>query len=137
MTPATNLALSFFIYTFFANLIPTSVATDPTNATQSYIEHVFCQPTDTWIGPVWPPDIYEQCNQLLDIFKQDQPETQDKDGPPYEFLPVGLDPHPEHLPLVRTPWKLSYGMSPFQLGMTSSGNPLGGFRFPCQCAATC
>ena len=137
MITATNLALSFFIHTFFANLIPTSVATDPTNSTQYNIPHVFCQATDAWIRPVWPLEAYQQCSQILERFRQDEPETQDKDGPAHEFLPVGQDPDPGHLPLVRIPWKLRHGMSPFQLGITLSGNLLGGFRFHCRCAATC
>lgn len=103
-----HLLLSLFTPLFIIPTLAISLPNAVVNASNPLNPITLCVTNPDWTQPSWPIDIQTQCQELINILVQTEPEILIS-SQIHEFLPENM--RPSLSSFVRTPWKLSHGMS--------------------------
>ena len=103
-----SFAMTFMLHSFLAQFV---IAVPGATSANDLIRT--CNSSVNWVTPLWPANILQYCQEVMDIFEVREPEVHSISAPAHEFLPVGMAQRPYEgriLEPVRTPWKISSGL---------------------------
>ena len=103
-----SFAMTFMFHLFLAQFV---IAVPGATSANDLIRT--CNSSVNWVTPLWPANILQYCQEVMDIFEVREPEVHSISAPAHEFLPVGMAQRPYEgriLEPVRTPWKISSGL---------------------------
>ena len=100
--------MTFMFHLFLAQFV---IAVPSVTSTNDLIRT--CDNSANWVTPLWPANVLQYCEEVIQILVSREPEVGSETAPPHEFLPVGMAQRPYYGRIyepVRTPWKISSGL---------------------------